>query len=307
MRIVFAGTPDFALPSLAAVAAEHKLIAVYTQPDRPAGRGRRVTASPVKRWAREKGLPVHQPQHLRDGAGDLARLSPEVMVVVAYGLLLPPDCLAVPSHGCINVHASLLPRWRGAAPIQRAIEAGDSESGVSIMQMEAGLDTGPVFDQARTAIGTRESAGELHDRLSRLGAERLLAVLEKLERGEARARPQPETGVRYAARIAKAEAAIDWQLPAEHIARRVRAFNPWPVAFCQRDGVRLRILEAIALPTATEAPAPGTVVAGDNIGIHVATGAGQLLITRLQAPGGLALSAAEYRLGHPLRPGERLA
>jgi len=296
MRIVFAGTPDFAVPSLRAAAQRNEVVAVYTQPDRPAGRGRELQLSPVKREALVRGIPVLQPESLKGAlAGDALRaLQPDLLVVVAYGLLLPKAILSIPRHGCWNVHASLLPRWRGAAPIQRAIEAGDRETGVCLMQMEAGLDTGPVLLSQRLAIGEEETGGQLHDRLAALGAQTLADGLGLLRAGM-RPVPQPQSdiGVTYARKLDKAEARLDWTQPATQLARKVRAFNPWPMADAQLAGERVRVHGAIAIDTATAA-APGRVIAAGRDGIDVACGEGALRIRVLQREGGRAITAADY-------------
>ena len=296
MRIVFAGTPEFAVPSLRVAAARGEVVAVYTQPDRPAGRGRGLAASPVKQEAQRLGLPVLQPQTLRtvEARRALAELQPDLMVVVAYGLLLPPKVLAIPRHGCWNVHASLLPRWRGAAPIQRAVEAGDAETGVCLMQMEQGLDTGPVLLARSTPIGPEETAGQLHTRLAELGAQVLGDGLSLLRAGmRPSPRPQPAEGVSYAHKLDKAEARLDWARPAELLARKVRAYQPWPVAEAEVAGELLRIHAAVALPLAHRA-APGTVLAAGRAGIDVACAEGALRIRTLQRAGGKVVTAADY-------------
>jgi methionyl-tRNA formyltransferase len=296
MKIVFAGTPEFAVPSLRAAARRHEVIAVYTQPDRPAGRGRGLTPSPVKLEAIARGIPVLQPESLKSPESQeaLRRLAPDLIVVVAYGLILPKAVLAIPRDGCWNVHASLLPRWRGAAPIQRAIEAGDAETGVDLMLMEAGLDTGPVLMQQRTPIGAEETGGQLHDRLAELGAQVLADGLGLL-RANLRPVPQaqPAEGVTYAHKLDKAEARLDWTQSAQVLARRVRAFNPWPVAEAQLAGERVRIHGAVALEQDVAA-APGTVLAASKHGIDVACGDGVLRLLVLQREGGKAISAADY-------------
>jgi len=296
MRIVFAGTPEFAVPSLRVAAARGEVVTVYTQPDRPAGRGRGLAASPVKQEAQRLGLPVLQPQTLRtvEARRALADLQPDLMVVVAYGLLLPPKVLAIPRHGCWNVHASLLPRWRGAAPIQRAVEAGDADTGVCLMQMEQGLDTGPVLLARSTPIGPEETAGQLHTRLAELGAQVLGDGLSLLRAGmRPSPRPQPAEGVTYAHKLDKAEARLDWARPAELLARKVRAYQPWPVAEAEVAGELLRIHGAIALPLAHRA-APGTVLAAGRAGIDVACAEGALRIRTLQRAGGKVVTAADY-------------
>ena len=296
MRIVFAGTPEFAVSSLRAAARHHEVVAVYTQPDRPAGRGRGLAASPVKNEAVARGIPVFQPESLRDDAAQqqLRALRPDLMVVVAYGLILPRAVLAIPTHGCWNVHASLLPRWRGAAPIQRAIQAGDRQTGVCLMQMEAGLDTGPVLLQQPLAIGDTDTGGQLHDRLAELGAQVLADGLGLLRAGlKPIAQPQPEQGVTYAHKLDKAEARLDWTADAASLARTVRAFNPWPVAEAQLAGERVRIHGALALDD-NQGQAPGTVLAASRDGIDIACGQGALRLRVLQREGGKAITAADY-------------
>jgi len=296
MRIVFAGTPAFAVPSLRAAAQRGEIVAVYTQPDRPAGRGRGVQPSPVKAEALARGLPVLQPGTLKNEVSRdaLRALQPDLMVVVAYGLLLPQAILDIPRHGCWNVHASLLPRWRGAAPIQRAIAAGDRETGVCLMQMEKGLDTGPVLLSQTLEIGAQETAGQLHDRLAALGAQVLSDGLGLLRAGiRPVARPQPDTGVTYAHKLDKSEARLDWSRPAVELANQVRAFNPWPMAEARVAGERLRIHGAVAIGTAHDAP-PGSVLQAGREGIDVACGQGALRIRVLQRDGGKAITAADY-------------
>jgi methionyl-tRNA formyltransferase len=296
MRIVFAGTPAFAVPSLRAAAQRNEVVAVYTQPDRPAGRGRGVAASPVKVEALARGLDVLQPESLKTqlSRDALRALRPDLLVVVAYGLILPQSVLDIPTFGCWNVHASLLPRWRGAAPIQRAIEAGDAETGVCLMQMEKGLDTGPVLLSQRTPIGDNETGGQLHDRLAALGAQVLADGLGLLRAGmRPVARPQPAAGVTYAHKLDKAEARLDWAQPADVLARKVRAFNPWPMAEAQLAGERVRIHGAVALPLA-HGHAPGEVLQASRGGIDVACGEGALRIRVLQREGGKAITAADY-------------
>lgn len=308
MNIVFAGTPDFAVPTLdRLIDAGRRPVAVYTQPDRPAGRGRRPRPSPVKQRAEQAGIPVLQPASLRtpDAQAELAALAPDLLVVVAYGLILPQAVLDIPRLGCVNVHASLLPHWRGAAPIQRALLAGDATTGVTIMQMEAGLDTGPMLARREIPIGAQDTAGDLHDRLAVLGAELLVEVLPDIAAGRLTPVPQDDAAATYADKLSKDEAPLDWQRPAAALARQVRAFNPWPVAETRLAGRILRIWQAEALPGPTAA-APGEIVAAGRDGIDVATAEGVLRLIRLQAPGGRPLPAADFLNGHPLRPGDRL-
>ena len=297
MRIVFAGTPEFAVPCLRAAASKGEVVAVYTQPDRPAGRGRGLTPSPVKLEAVQRGIPVHQPENFRsaESKAALRALKPDVMIVVAYGLILPQSVLDIPEHGCWNVHASLLPRWRGAAPIQRAIEAGDTRTGVCLMQMEKGLDTGPVLLAQALDIGPEETGGQLHDRLSELGA-RVLADALGLLRATIQLppHPQPAEGVTYAHKLDKAEAKLDWAQPAMVLANKVRAFNPWPVAEAQLAGERVRVHAARALDETHDA-APGSVLRAGREGIDIACGKGVLRLQTLQRDGGKPISAQDYR------------
>ncbi|WP_460454873.1 methionyl-tRNA formyltransferase [Arenimonas aestuarii] len=301
MRIVFAGTPAFAVPCLRAAAAHGDVVGVYTQPDRPAGRGRQYVPSPVKVEALSRQLPAFQPENFKSEAAreQLRALRPDLMVVVAYGLILPQSVLEIPAQGCWNVHASLLPRWRGAAPIQRAIEAGDTASGVCLMKMEKGLDTGPVLLSLATPISDDDTGGSLHDRLSELGAEVLSDGLKLLRAGMRPVpQPQPADGVTYAHKLDKAEARLDWTRPAAELANKVRAFNPWPVAEAQLAGERLRIHAARALPGGGD-QAPGTVVAAGRDGIDVACGDGLLRLMVVQRDGGRALPAADYLNARP--------
>jgi len=296
MRIVFAGTPEFAVPSLRAAARHNEVVAVYTQPDRPAGRGRGLTASPVKLEAVVRGIPVFQPESLRtpEAQAQLRALEPDLMVVVAYGLILPKKVLAIPTYGCWNVHASLLPRWRGAAPIQRAIEAGDAESGVCLMQMEAGLDTGPVLLALHTPIDDQDTGGRLHDRLAELGAQALADGLGLLRVGLSPVpHPQPAEGVTYAHKLDKAEARLDWAQPAEVLARKVRAFVPWPVAEAMLAGERLRIHGAVAIDQAHGRP-PGSLLRVTRDGLDVACGEGVLRLRVVQREGGKPITSADY-------------
>lgn len=290
-----------------------ELAGVYTQPDRPAGRGKKrcpsaVKASTVKEWARARGLPVFQPESLQgeSAPAGLRRLNPDLVVVVAYGLLLPASLLAVPPLGCVNVHASLLPRWRGAAPIQRAIEAGDDTTGVSLMRMDAGLDTGPVLARHGIAIAGDDTGGSLHDKLARLGGELLAANLRLLAAGALVAAPQDETLACYAPKLEKAESALDWRLDAAALERKVRAFNPWPAALATLNDARLRVLGARADSTPVRAR-PGEVVKAGKAGIAVAAGEGALVLTEVQKPGGTPMPAAALLNGMDIIPGMRFA
>ncbi|MGQ0429927.1 MAG: methionyl-tRNA formyltransferase [Gammaproteobacteria bacterium] len=308
LAVAFAGTSGFAIPALAAIAvSRQRIVVVYTQPDRPAGRGRRLEASPVKVRATALKLALEQPETLRDpeAAARLAAHAPDVMVVAAYGLILPPAILALPRLGCINVHASLLPRWRGAAPVARSVEAGDAKTGVCIMRMEAGLDTGPVMLVRETAIGARETAGELEARLAEMGAPLAVSALETLAAGRAAFEPQDETQATYARKLTKAEARLDWREPAALLARRVRAFNPWPVAEALLDGAQLRIHEAEAVAAPAQA-APGTVLAAGAAGIVVMAGQDALALRRVQLPGRRVITASELAASRAL-PGLVLA
>ena len=301
MRIVFAGTPDFAVPSLRAAAQRNEVVAVYTQPDRPAGRGRGLTPSPVKREALLRGIEVVQPENFKPVVSKdaLRALRPDLMIVVAYGLILPQSVLDIPTYGCWNVHASLLPRWRGAAPIQRAIEAGDTQSGVCLMQMEKGLDTGPVLLSQALDIGANETGGQLHDRLAALGAQVLADGLGLLRAGiRPVPLPQPDVGVTYAHKLDKAEAKLDWSLSAVVLANKLRAFNPWPMAEAMVAGERLRLHGALAVDEAHNV-APGTLLRASRDGLDVACGEGVLRIRVLQREGGKAITAADYLNGRP--------
>jgi len=301
-RIIFAGSPEFAVPALNVLQASgHEVVAVLTQPDRPAGRGRQLQAGPVKTAALETDLPVLQPVTLKDESvqKNLAALNADLMVVVAYGLLLPPAVLAQPNRGCINLHASLLPRWRGASPIQTAILHGDKTTGISLMQMDEGLDTGPVFCTTTTEIGAHETAGELHDRLAHQGAELLAENLDALLSGSLSADPQATDGVSHAGIINKSDGLIDWQQPASAIDCQIRAYNPWPVAYTSYKGERLRCWLAevgeAETDTAgpTEAPA-GLMLTRSSAGIAVQTGRGVLQLAEVQLPGRKRVSAHEF-------------
>lgn len=302
MKIVYAGTPEFAVPALAALlASPHTVCAVYTQPDRPAGRGRKLQASPVKQCAQAHGIPVFQPESLKtpESQQQLTMLQPDLMVVAAYGLILPPEVLRIPPHGCLNIHASLLPRWRGAAPIQRAILAGDSTTGITLMQMDRGLDTGAMLLKKSCPINSDDTAQSLHDRLAPLGAEVLLEGLKQLAAGTLQAEAQIDAQASYAKKLNKAEALLDWHNSAEQLRRQIHAFNPWPVAQTQYHDNMLRIWKAQTLND-TSGAAPGTVLRAQAEGIDVATGNGVLRITQLQLPGGRALHAADFIHAHAL-------
>ena len=314
MRLIFAGTPEFAATVLAALLVQaHPVVAVYTQPDRPAGRGRRPTASAVKQLAADHGIPVEQPAslHAPDALESLKAYDGDLMIVAAYGLLLPEAVLNAPRLGCMNVHASLLPRWRGAAPIQHAILAGDRETGISIMQMDAGLDTGPVLQRIVCPIGDDDTGASLHDRLADLGARTMLETLAGLNASPPKGEAQDEALATYAGRISKVDGLMDWSLPAERLERQVRALNPWPVAYAMmpvtgkgagRPPERLRIWRARVVKCAG-GTLPGTVLASDSAGIDVATGCDALRILTLQAPGKRSMSSGDYLNAHPLTAG----
>jgi methionyl-tRNA formyltransferase len=308
LRIAFAGTPEFALPALQAlIESGHEIVGVLTRPDRPRGRGRQIAPSPVKEVAVAHALPISQPETLAtsEGRAALETWRPELLIVVAYGLILPPSVLALPPRGCLNIHASLLPRWRGAAPIQRAILAGDAETGISIMQMDSGLDTGPVLLERRMGIDPTATSGTLHEQLANLGAEALLEALRELAAGRARPRPQPAEGATYAAKIGKSEALIDWRSSATAIDRQIRAFNPWPAAETRLDGEPLRVLGARA-EEGTEPAEPGTITDIRRDAIVVRCGEGRLALTQLQRAGRKPLPAADFINAGWVAPGRHL-
>ncbi|WP_028241524.1 methionyl-tRNA formyltransferase [Stutzerimonas azotifigens] len=293
LRIVFAGTPDFAAEHLEALlGSRHQVIAVYTQPDRPAGRGQKLMPSPVKQLAVARGIPVRQPPTLRDAEAQaaLAALQPDLMVVVAYGLILPQAVLDIPRLGCVNSHASLLPRWRGAAPIQRAIQAGDGETGVTLMRMEAGLDTGPMLLKVTTPIGAGDTGGSLHDRLATLGAQALVEGVEALAAGTLEGEVQDDALATYAHKLSKEEARIDWRQPATFIERSIRAFHPWPISHASLAGETLKVHQAQPAEGRGE---PGQILAASREGLTVACGEGAIRLTRLQLPGGKPLAFAD--------------
>ncbi|MDR6375172.1 methionyl-tRNA formyltransferase [Paraburkholderia caledonica] len=317
LRVVFAGTPEFASAALAAIHdAGFPVPLVLTQPDRPAGRGMKLQASPVKRYAEEHGLAVAQPPSLRregkypaeaEAAINLLRATPhDVMAVAAYGLILPQEVLDIAPLGCINIHASLLPRWRGAAPIHRAIEAGDAETGITLMQMDAGLDTGAMISEVRTPISANETTATLHDRLAEHGAKLIVAALVELERnGKLTSTPQPADGVTYAEKIGKHEAALDWRRPASVLARQVRAFDPFPGSVATlEDGTSIKIWAAAAEPTQA-GDGPGTITSVSPEGVVVTCGDGALRLTQLQKPGGKRLPVREFLAGFALAAGQR--
>lgn len=308
-KIIFAGTPEFALPILEALfESPHEICAVFTQPDRPSGRGQKIHASPIKQFALENHLAIYQPETLRDQQiqQQIAEFNADVMIVVAYGLILPQAVLSIPRLGCINVHASLLPRWRGAAPIQRAILAGDTETGISIMQMNAGLDTGPVFERRSCEISTIDTASSLHDKLAQMGAESLMNILNKLLEDKTHTVAQNDQYATYAAKITKAEADIQWHLSAIEINRMIRAFNAWPVAFSTLNNQHIRIWQATPLSEHSDAT-PGTIIQNNKHEIIVATGNGDLRLDYLQLPGGKMLSAKDLLNAHTalFNPGQQ--
>ncbi|BCL76411.1 methionyl-tRNA formyltransferase [Jeongeupia sp. HS-3] len=306
MKLVFAGTPDFAADALKALlTAGHDIALVLTQPDRPAGRGMKLTPSPVKQVALEHGLPVYQPEKLRtpEQQAPLAEIDCDVMIVAAYGLILPQVVLDLPSLGCLNIHASLLPRWRGAAPIQRAILAGDAQTGITIMQMDAGLDTGDMLSVHVTPISASDNAHTLHDKLAQQGANAIVAALADLPALQAARQAQPVDGVTYAEKLKKEESQIDWQRPAVELDRMIRAFNPFPSAQTTLDGAALKIWAAHSVDGHGE---PGTLLALDRHGIVVACGQGALMLTTLQMAGGKRLDATAFLAGRSLMAGIRL-
>ncbi len=306
LRIVFAGTPDFAARHLQAlIDSEHQVVAVYSQPDRPAGRGKKLKASEVKQLALAHDIPVLQPESLKSDEEQqtLAQLNADIMVVVAYGLLLPKAILETPRLGCLNVHGSILPRWRGAAPIQRAIWAGDKESGVTIMQMDVGLDTGDMLTIARCPIANDETSASLYDKLAELGPQALLETLAELE--NIQAEPQDDGQANYAKKLSKEEAEIDWHMDAAQIERNIRAFNPWPVCYTEMAGNQVKIWQAEVVSLTGQ---PGTVLDADKTGITVATGEGALRITQLQPQGKKPMSAQDFLNGRAdwVTPGSTL-
>ncbi|PHQ81215.1 MAG: methionyl-tRNA formyltransferase [Coxiella sp. (in: Bacteria)] len=296
MKIIFAGTPDFAVPSLECLLkSDHEIIAVYTQPDRPAGRGRKLTASAVKQLALQHDIPVYQPATLRneDAQAELRALAPEVMAVVAYGLLLPQAVLDIPKLGCVNVHPSLLPRWRGAAPIQRTILAGDKKTAVATMQLDIGMDTGPILLLEEVDVLPLETSSALHDRAAKIGGTLLVKTFDLMAQSAITPTPQSTEGIAHAAKVTKAEAKIDWTKAAIQLQHDVCGYNSWPVAHSTYNEATLRIWEAQQIDMQTS-ETPGTVIAATKDGIDVATGDGVLRVLRLQLPGGKPLTAAEF-------------
>jgi methionyl-tRNA formyltransferase len=299
VRIIFAGTPEFSVAPLVALKeAGFDLCAVYTQPDRPAGRGRKLTPPPVKAKALEFGIPVYQPLNFKseEAIETLKSHQADVMVVVAYGLILPKVILDAPKYGCLNIHASLLPRWRGAAPLQRAIESGDSHSGVTIMQMDIGLDTGDMLYTLDTAITPQDTTQSLHDRLSAQGSEAIVTVLKNLSHFQAQAQKQDESQVTYAHKISKEEGEINWAQPASLLLRKIHAFNPWPICYTQRQGESLRIWQGEVLDEQTTGQA-GQILAQTKEGLDIQTGQGRLRITQIQPPGKKAMPVADFLNG----------
>jgi methionyl-tRNA formyltransferase len=300
LRVAFAGTPEFAAHALEAIlAAGYTVPIVLTQPDRPAGRGMKLTASAVKQLALARELPIDQPERLRtdEARARLKESHPDVLVVAAYGLILPPEALALPRLGCLNIHASLLPRWRGAAPIQRAIEAGDKQTGITIMQMDAGLDTGPMLLRREVDITPEDTTTSLHDKLAHLGAEAIIEALARLAVDDLPAQAQPATGVTLAKKISRAEAEINWRRPATELERQIRAFNPFPGAFTQMLETTIKLWAA---HTVSERGEPGSILRADSSGIVVACGEDALCVTELQRPGSRRMAAAEFLHGFAL-------
>ena len=305
LNIVFAGTPDFAASVMTAILnSPHNIIACYTQPDRPAGRGRKLTASPVKALAQEHNIPVYQPLNFKqdEDLSQLQALNADLMVVVAYGIILPKAVLEAPKLGCINVHASLLPRWRGAAPIQRAIAEGDKETGVTIMQMDEGLDTGAMISKATTAISLSDTGGSLHDRLAELGAQACVSSLDALSAGDRNAEPQDDNLANYAHKLSKEEGRIQWGLPNQQVYNLIRAFNPWPVSHTEMDDKKVRLFDVELVDTKTSDTevinsnpqhAPGTILEANKQGLTIATGSGAIRITRMQLSGAKQLPVTD--------------
>lgn len=307
MKIIFAGTPQFAASALDALLGEHQVVAVLTQPDRPSGRGMQLTASPVKLLALQHGIPVLQPATLKtaDVQNELVSLNADVMVVAAYGLILPKAVLQIPRYGCLNIHASLLPRWRGAAPIQRAILAGDSETGVTIMQMDEGLDTGAMLLKSACAITEEDTAQTLHDKLARLGAQAIVETLRQLEQNQLHPELQDAQLATYAAKLSKVEAQLDWSASAAQLERAVRGYFPFPVATTLMRDTTIKILRTSSHTGQPEAGVPGTVISIDKVRILIACGQGVLGLEVLQKPGGKALPVVQFIQSFPIKVGDR--
>ena len=306
MKIIFAGTPAFAVAPLKALATAHEVVAVFTQPDRKAGRGKKLTASPVKEYACEIGVPVFQPSTLKDQAGLIQDLNADIMIVVAYGMLLPQEILDIPPLGCLNIHASLLPRWRGAAPIQRAIEAGDQQTGVSIMRMELGLDTGPVFKMLTLDISDSDTSQTIHNQLATLGADGICQVVLALENNpDITPTPQNQALSNYAKKITKAEAELDWTMSAKQLQQQLRAFIPWPVSQTQHQGTRLRIWQSSVVES-EHSSLPGTIIAVSDLGVDVACASGALRLEKLQRDGSKPMTYSDFRNGYSLPVGDVL-
>ena len=299
LNIIFAGTPEFAAAALqSCINSHHNIVAVYTQPDRPAGRGQKISYSPVKQLALDANIPVFQPQRFaKNQIEQLKTTGADIMLVSAYGMLLPKNVLEIPKLGCINIHASLLPKWRGAAPIQRAIIAGDTQTGISIMQMVEALDAGPVLQSFTCDINANDTGKSLHDRLAKIAADEIVNVLDRLQKRELQAVVQDESRVSYANKLSKQEANINWDQTAVEIERKIRAFNAWPVAYSYLNDQRVRIWQAELCSTATHAP-PGAIVTADKDGIQVATGESNLILTTLQLAGGKVISAQDFINAH---------
>jgi methionyl-tRNA formyltransferase len=307
MKIIFAGTPEFAVAPLLALANCHNIVGVFTQPDRKAGRGKKLSPPPVKLAALEKGMTVYQPLSLNDQASIVKALEPDVMVVVAYGMLLPQSILQIPTLGCINIHASILPRWRGAAPIQRAIQAGDDKTGVSIMQMELGLDTGPVYRVLETPISDKDTSASLHSRLATLGAQGVVDVLADLSANpNLQPRVQDNQFANYATKIQKSEAIIDWHQSARKLDQQIRAFNPWPICQTEHNGARIRIWQAAVSANNFRASKPGEVLALSDHAVTVACADGALELHTLQRDGSRPLAIKEFCNGYSLPIGDLL-
>jgi methionyl-tRNA formyltransferase len=306
MKIIFAGTPDFAVAPFDALVKEHEVVAAFTQPDRKAGRGKKLTSPPVKAYALKIGVPVFQPTSLRDQAELIRSLNADLIVVVAYGMLLPQEILDIPPLGCLNIHASVLPRWRGAAPIQRAIEAGDKQTGVSIMRMELGLDTGPVFKTLLLDIQGDDTSETMHDKLAKLGAKGICDVVKTLQKNPMLApTPQDHATSNYARKITKTEAEINWHRSAKELHQQLRAFIPWPISQTTHNGTRLRLWQASPL-AGTPPETPGTIIAADESGFDVACADGVLHIEKLQRDGSKPMIYSEFRNGYTLSIGDRL-